>query len=101
MATKYIHHWLEKTNESNVGLAGGLFANVKINQRVHEIPGVESVFVHPAMSDEGLAVGASLALSYTKTPDPSAISTPMFRPCLFGARVFGFGDTKIAGRRGR
>ena len=75
IATQYIGHWLEKTGEHNVALAGGLFANVKINQRVHEIPGVESVFIHPAMSDEGLAVGASLALNYMKSPDPSAIAS--------------------------
>ena len=47
VTTKYIDHWLKRTQETNVGLAGGLFANVKINQRVHEIPGVQSVFVHP------------------------------------------------------
>jgi carbamoyltransferase len=75
VATQYIRYWLEKTGEQNVALAGGLFANVKINQRVHEIPGVESVFIHPAMSDEGLGVGASLALNYLQSPDPSAIES--------------------------
>ena len=92
MATKYIHHWLERTQEHNVGLAGGLFANVKINQRVHEIPGVQSVFVHPAMSDEGLAVGASLALNYTKSPDPSAISTRCFDHVYLGPE---YSDSQI------
>ncbi|MGH7797321.1 MAG: carbamoyltransferase family protein [Candidatus Binatia bacterium] len=84
IATRYIFHWLEKTKEHNVGLAGGLFANVKINQRVHEIPGVRSVFVHPAMSDEGLAVGASLALNYVKAPDPTAIGTRCFDHVYLG-----------------
>jgi carbamoyltransferase len=84
VATQYIHHWLQKTNESNVGLAGGLFANVKINQRVHEIPGVRSVFIHPAMSDEGLAVGASLALNYSKSREPSSISTKCFDHVYLG-----------------
>ena len=84
IATKYIRHWLEKTGERNVSLAGGLFANVKINQRVHEIPGVESIFIHPAMSDEGLAVGASLALNYTKSPDPSMVSTRCFDHVYLG-----------------
>jgi carbamoyltransferase len=84
IATKYIRHWLEKTREQHVGLAGGLFANVKINQRVHEIPGVRSIFVHPAMSDEGLAVGASLALNYAKSPDPSTVSTRCFDHVYLG-----------------
>jgi carbamoyltransferase len=84
IATRYIRHWLKKAGERNVGLAGGLFANVKINQRVHEIPGVESIFIHPAMSDEGLAVGASLALNYTRSPDPSVISTRCFDHVYLG-----------------
>ena len=44
----------------NVALAGGVFANVKLNQRVHELESVERVFVHPGMGDEGLGVGAAL-----------------------------------------
>ncbi|MFQ5963569.1 MAG: carbamoyltransferase C-terminal domain-containing protein [Candidatus Scalinduaceae bacterium] len=64
MVVDIVKHWLEKTNHYNIALAGGIFANVKINQRVHEIPGVQSVFVHPGMSDEGMPVGAALALYY-------------------------------------
>jgi carbamoyltransferase len=60
ITTNYVSYWKEKTGKSNVALAGGVFANVKINQRVHEIPGVNSVFVYPAMSDEGIAAGAAL-----------------------------------------
>ena len=60
ITTRYIGYWRERTGLSNVALAGGVFANVKINQRVHEIAGVSSVFVYPAMSDEGIAAGAAL-----------------------------------------
>ncbi|MEZ5934983.1 MAG: carbamoyltransferase C-terminal domain-containing protein [Alphaproteobacteria bacterium] len=60
VATAYVGHWCKKTGHRNVALAGGVFANVKINQRVHEIDGVASVFVFPAMSDEGIAAGAAL-----------------------------------------
>jgi len=56
-----IAYWVEKTGHSNVALAGGLFANVRINEEVLGVPGVKSVFIHPGMSDEGLAVGAALA----------------------------------------
>jgi carbamoyltransferase len=60
IATRHVGHWQQKTGLSNVGLAGGVFANVKINQRIHELDGVDSVFVYPAMSDEGIAAGAAL-----------------------------------------
>ena len=43
----------------NLCLAGGVFANVKLNKRVHEM-GFKNIFVQPAMSDAGLATGAAL-----------------------------------------
>ncbi len=42
-----------------IALAGGVFANVKVNKRVKEM-GFERIFIQPAMSDQGLAVGAIL-----------------------------------------
>jgi carbamoyltransferase len=56
----YVGHWLGRSGHANVALAGGVFANVKLNQRVHELDGVEAVFVHPGMGDDGLATGAAL-----------------------------------------
>lgn len=56
-----VKYWVEKTGHRNVALAGGLFANVRINEEILMAPGVENVFIHPGMSDEGLAVGAALA----------------------------------------
>jgi carbamoyltransferase len=63
ITTDYIAYWRDRTGQANIGLAGGVFANVRINQKVLEIPGVESVFVFPAMSDEGIAAGAALVKS--------------------------------------
>jgi carbamoyltransferase len=63
VAREYIRYWLARTGHTNVALAGGLFANVRINEEIHGIPGVRRTFVHPGMSDEGLAVGAGLAVA--------------------------------------
>jgi len=41
-------------------LAGGLFANVKINQVINELPWVEEIYVCPAMGDNGLSLGAAI-----------------------------------------
>ncbi len=57
----FVAHWVAKTGRRRVALAGGVFANVKLNQRIYEIPEVESVYVHPAMGDGGTGVGAALA----------------------------------------
>jgi carbamoyltransferase len=59
----YIRHWVKKTGCGNLALAGGIFANVKLNQRIHQLDGVRSLFIHPGMGDEGLAVGAALAIN--------------------------------------
>ena len=44
----------------HLGLAGGVFANVRLNQRLAEEIPIEEVFIYPAMSDQGLACGAVL-----------------------------------------
>ena len=59
----FIRHWVRRTGRGTVALAGGICANVKLNQRIHEIPEVETVFVYPNMGDGGLAAGAALAMS--------------------------------------
>ncbi len=61
VARRCISHWLERSGHRHLAVAGGLFANVRINEEVMMLPGVEQIFVHPGMSDEGLAVGAALA----------------------------------------
>ncbi len=61
VAIAYLRQFVRPDQPRDVALAGGLFANVRINQKVYECPGVERVFVHPGMTDCGLAVGAALA----------------------------------------
>jgi carbamoyltransferase len=60
IACKYVEYWMKKASISKVGLAGGVFANVKLNQRIHSLEAVEEIFIHPGMGDEGLATGAAL-----------------------------------------
>jgi carbamoyltransferase len=57
----YVRHWCRRTGHRNIALAGGLFSNVRINEELHLLPEVDKTFVHPGMSDEGLAVGAAFA----------------------------------------
>ncbi len=47
-----------------VSLAGGTFANVRLNQLIREIEGVENVFIYPAMGDAGTAAGAGLQVAF-------------------------------------
>lgn len=53
-------NYLRRTGERRLALNGGVFANVKLNQRLANLPEVDEVFVFPAMSDTGNSVGAAL-----------------------------------------
>ena len=57
----YVKAAVRHTGLRKVALAGGIFGNVKLNQRIAELPEVDEIFVHPAMSDQGIAVGAGMA----------------------------------------
>ncbi|GAA0906564.1 carbamoyltransferase C-terminal domain-containing protein [Virgisporangium aurantiacum] len=54
-----IRYHLAVDQVGTVVVAGGLFANVSVNRRIADLAGVDRLFVHPAMSDAGLAVGAA------------------------------------------
>lgn len=57
--------WILKNCEpgKNAYLAGGLFANVKINQRIKDLGIFKNAYVCPGMGDEGTAVGAAIAVA--------------------------------------
>lgn len=59
-----------KTGARHLLLAGGVFANVRLNQRLHDLPGIDGVFVFPHMGDGGLAVGAALHVLGDDAADP-------------------------------
>lgn len=55
----HVEFALRETGLRNLAVAGGVFGNVKLNQRLMELPGVDRIFVFPAMSDTGLSVAAA------------------------------------------
>jgi carbamoyltransferase len=82
----YIHYWVERSGCGDLALAGGVFANVKFNQTIYELDNVRSVFIHPGMGDEGLAVGAAYALAAQyaiKTGSP--LAAPKLSDVYFGS----------------
>ncbi|HUN69319.1 MAG TPA: carbamoyltransferase C-terminal domain-containing protein [Burkholderiales bacterium] len=51
---------LARTGKRTLAVNGGVFANVKLNQRLAALPELDRLFVFPAMSDTGNSVGAAL-----------------------------------------
>jgi carbamoyltransferase len=55
---KWIKYWIKKTGIKNIGVAGGVFMNVKMNQKISELPEVASLSITPSAGDETTALGA-------------------------------------------
>ena len=51
----------------NLVLAGGVFANVKLNQKIAEFKNVKQLYVFPNMGDGGLCVGGAQLAYFEKT----------------------------------
>ena len=58
----YVRDAVKLTGLPKVALGGGVFGNVKLNQRIRELECVEDVYIYPNMGDGGLAAGAALYL---------------------------------------
>lgn len=56
---KWIKNGIEKTGISTVICAGGVFMNVKVNQKILELPDVKKLYIVPSASDESTAIGAA------------------------------------------
>ncbi len=61
VALKLINHYLGDVirETGRICYAGGVALNVKLNQKIIELDGVKELFVQPAASDAGTAVGAA------------------------------------------
>lgn len=55
-----VRNLVARSGVRHLGLAGGIFGNVRLNQLLAEDAGVDDVFIYPAMSDSGLAAGGVL-----------------------------------------
>jgi len=75
--TRFVKHWIDITDIGDICLAGGIFENVKLNQRIHELEKVDNVYIFPNMSDGGLSTGAAL---YAAGAKPGTITNVFWGP---------------------
>jgi carbamoyltransferase len=68
--TEVARDLLARTGRRRLAVNGGVFANVRLNQRLAALPELERLFVFPAMSDTGNSVGAALFLLQEMEPPP-------------------------------
>ncbi|WP_254530002.1 carbamoyltransferase family protein [Natrinema gelatinilyticum] len=55
--TAIVDEYIDRVETGNVGLAGGVVLNCKLNKAVMEHPSVDDLFVQPVAHDAGLALG--------------------------------------------
>lgn len=58
---------IKRTGIRRLGLAGGVFMNVKANKRLLEMSEVDELFVFPSCGDESTAIGAAFWYYFQKT----------------------------------
>lgn len=57
LTTEWVRRATRKTGVHNIALAGGVFMNVKANQKIAELQNVRKLFVMPSCGDESNAIG--------------------------------------------
>ena len=70
LIARWVEEWMAKIDRPdvrNVCLAGGIFGNVRINQIVGDLPGVDNVYIFPHMGDGGLPMGAVAYANFINT----------------------------------
>jgi carbamoyltransferase len=90
VAANLVRHWLRETGCDAVVLSGGVTANVKMNQRIHEVEGVRRLFVYPNMGDGGCGTGLAMLWSWpggTGQPLRDAYLGPGFGPAEIQAEL--------------
>lgn len=69
--------------------AGGLFANVKLNQQINELDWVEEIYIMPPMGDEGLALGTCIKKSHElgEWPKPKKFKNVLLGPSYTNDKI--------------
>ncbi len=61
MLVEWVRNAIRATGIHKLALGGGVFMNVKANQRIMQMPEVEGIFVAPSCGDESNCLGAAFA----------------------------------------
>ena len=63
---KWVKNCIKKTKINTLVLGGGVFMNVKANQKIMTLNEVKKLFVFPSCGDESLSMGAAWLRYYQK-----------------------------------
>lgn len=63
---KQINEWLEKTKKRNLVVSGGVFMNVKLNQKIRESCDIDGFYPFPLSADYGCSIGSAMCYYYNE-----------------------------------
>lgn len=86
----FVSGHVDRSGTIDVALAGGVFANVRVNEVIKRLPGVGRVFVQPHMGDGGLCLGAAAAACHAEGLTVASMRTARVGPASPAGTTEGF-----------
>ncbi|MEO5328724.1 MAG: hypothetical protein H7829_10815 [Magnetococcus sp. THC-1_WYH] len=84
-----LSRYIEETGVGYVCMAGGIFSNVKLNQKMRQLPGCREVFIYPNMTDGGICAGAVYDWMFKNNRPPHATFPSLYLgPRIDSDRLF-------------
>ena len=68
--TDWVRNCIRETGVKKVALSGGVFMNVKLNQKILELEEVDELFIFPSCGDETNSIGAAWLLHSELSGEP-------------------------------
>jgi len=85
---KWIKECIKRTGIHKVICSGGVFMNVKANQKILELPEVESLFIMPSCGDETNSIGAAYYIyAQEKLKNNQPLDIEPLGPLYFGNNI--------------
>ena len=81
---EWVEMAIKKTNIEDIICTGGVFMNVKANQRITELSSVKSIYVFPSCGDESTALGAAYYGYVTKNQNINTMSVKPLKQLYLG-----------------
>lgn len=75
LVIRWVRAGINRTGIHTIAVSGGVFMNVKLNQKILELPEVEKVYFQPSCGDDSSIIGAACRVFLDKSIDLKQINS--------------------------